>query len=87
MGTKAEQIAETEVLFCDVNQQIADTAERFGIGSADFYCECADVSCHERMEVPLDEYETVRSESARFIVGLGHEVQRVEARLRSALCR
>ena len=78
MGREDERIAETEALFRDVNEQIADTAERFDIGTADFYCECSDIACHERVEVPLDDYEEVRSESTHFIVRPGHENDRVE---------
>ena len=38
MGREHERIAETEALFRDVNEQIAETAERFEVGTADFYC-------------------------------------------------
>jgi hypothetical protein len=78
MGREAERIAETEALFRDVNEQIAETAERFDVTTADFYCECADVECHERVEVPLDDYEEVRSKSTHFIISPGHENERVE---------
>jgi hypothetical protein len=78
MGREAERIAETEALFRDVNEQIAETAERFDVPTADFYCECADVECHEHVEVPLDDYEEVRSESTHFIISPGHESERVE---------
>ena len=78
MGREDERIAETEALFRVVNEQIAETAERFEVGSADFYCECDDVTCHERVEVPLEDYEEVRSDSTHFIVRPGHENERVE---------
>ena len=78
MGREAESIAETEALFRDVNEQIAETAERFDVRAADFYCECSDVACHDRVEVPLDDYEEVRGESTHFIVSPGHEDERVE---------
>jgi hypothetical protein len=48
------------------------------VTTADFYCECADVECHERVEVPLDDYEEVRGESTHFIISPGHENERVE---------
>lgn len=78
MGREDERIAEAEALFRDVNEQIAETAERFDVSTADFYCECADVACHDRVEVPLEDYEEVRGESTHFIVFPGHENQRVE---------
>jgi hypothetical protein len=78
MGREDERIAETEALFRDVNEQIAETAERFDVSAVDFYCECSDVGCHDRLEVPLEDYEEVRSESTHFIVSPGHEDERVE---------
>ena len=78
MDREDERIAETEALFREVNEQIAETAERFDVGTADFYCECADVACYDRVEVPLEDYEEVRSESTHFIVSPGHENERVE---------
>jgi hypothetical protein len=78
MGREEERIAEIESLFRDVNEQIAETAERFDVESADFYCECDDPACHERVEVPLTDYEEVRTEATHFIVRPGHENDRFE---------
>ena len=78
MGREEERIAEIESLFRDVNEHIAETAERFDSERANFYCECDDSSCYERVEVPLDDYEEVRGESTHFIVRTGHENDRVE---------
>ena len=77
MGREEERIAEIESLFRDVNDHIAETAERFDADRANFYCECDDSSCYERLEVPLD-YEEVRGESTHFIVRSGHENERFE---------
>ena len=46
--------------------------------TAEYYCECADVERHERVEVPLDDYEEVRSESTHFLISPGHENERGE---------
>lgn len=78
MGREEERIAEIEALFRDVNEHIAETAERFDAERANVYCECADAGCHDRMDVPLDDYEEVRSESTHFLVRPGHEDERVE---------
>jgi hypothetical protein len=78
MGREEERIAEIESLFRDVNEHIAETAERFDSEHANFYCECDDSSCYERVEVPLVDYEEVRGESTHFIVRAGHENERVE---------
>jgi hypothetical protein len=67
-----------ESLFRDVNEHIAETAERFDSDAGSFYCECDDPSCGERVEVPLEDYEQVRSESTDFILKPGHENAEVE---------
>ncbi|MGH2922119.1 MAG: hypothetical protein ACRDKU_08655 [Gaiellaceae bacterium] len=67
------RIARTESLFRDVNERIAETAQRFGSDDAVFVCECADPGCGERIPAPLDEYEQVRADGVRFLVAPGHE--------------
>ena len=70
--------AQTEALFRDVNERIAESAERFDSDSAEFVCECADQACTERVEATLEEYERVRANSTRFLLRPGHEDTRVE---------
>lgn len=72
------RIAKTEAFFRNVNERIAESAERFSSGEAEFVCECHDQACVERVEVPLDEYEAVRDKATRFILLPGHEDERVE---------
>lgn len=79
MTTEEEaRIANTESVFRHVNERIAETAERFDAGDAEFVCECANADCHHRIPAPLDEYETVRTEPTRFLVAEGHEVPAYE---------
>jgi hypothetical protein len=78
VATEKQRIAETESLFREVNERIAETAERFDADEVDFQCECADVACHERVEAPLDEYERVREHATRFLIAHGHERPQVE---------
>lgn len=73
MATEINRIARTESLFRDVNERIAEVADRLGSDDAEFVCECADAGCGERVEVPLHEYEQVREDGARFLVAPGHE--------------
>jgi hypothetical protein len=72
------RIARTESLFRDVNERIAESAERFDSDRAEFVCECADQACTERVEATLDEYERVRATGTRFLLRPGHEDTRVE---------
>jgi len=74
MKTTPEEarIARTESIFRHVNEGIAETAEFFGSQKTEFVCECADPACQHRVDLPLEEYEEVRSDSTRFLVAEGH---------------
>ena len=71
-------MAKTEALFRDVNERIATAAGGFGSDDAEFVCECADPTCVERVEVPLEVYEDVRAEPTTFILATGHEEGSIE---------
>jgi len=64
--------ARTESAFREVNERIAESAERFDAGSTEFICECADPDCTHRVEASLDEYEEVREDGATFLLAPGH---------------
>jgi transcription initiation factor TFIID subunit TAF12 len=70
--------ATTEALFRDVNERIAESAERFGADPTEFVCECADVNCTHRLEATLVEYEEVRANGATFMLAPGHEQDDIE---------
>ena len=70
--------ARTESLFRDVNERIAESAQRFDAQSTQFVCECADANCTHRLEASLDEYEAVRSDGATFMLADGHEHDDIE---------
>jgi hypothetical protein len=72
------KIAHTEALFRDVNERIAESAERFDADEAEFVCECADPECAERIPAALEEYESVRANGTHFLLVPGHEDTRVE---------
>ena len=71
-------MAKTESLFRDVNERIATAAGGFGSDDAEIVCECADPTCVDRVEVPLEIYEEVRSEPTTFILAKGHEERSIE---------
>lgn len=74
-----ERIARTESVFREVNERIAEGAERFQADEAEFVCECADAGCTTRVEATLAEYESVRADGATFLLAPGHQDPRVEA--------
>jgi len=78
MDENEERIARTEALFRDVNERIAETAQRFDSEDAAFVCECADQACTERVDATLGEYERARADGTRFLMRPGHEDTRVE---------
>src|SRR5207248_5026775 len=59
LDAQEERIARNEALFREVNERIAESAQRFESHRAEFVCECADQDCTERVEATLDEYERV----------------------------
>ena len=72
--------ARNEALFRDVNERIAESAERFDAPSTEFVCECADANCAHRIEATLEEYEEVRADGATFLLVPGHahtDIERV----------
>jgi hypothetical protein len=72
MERSPEQIAKTEALFRNVNEEICDASGRFEAEIGEFVCECGDPTCTEHVEVPLTEYEHVRRHATRFVVRPGH---------------
>jgi hypothetical protein len=72
LAPSEERIGEIESLFRNVNERIANAAERYDVESAEFFCECHDPACGARVVVPLDEYERVRAESTRFVHAPDH---------------
>lgn len=83
MRSEELQIAKTESRFRDVNERIADTAERIGANEAELVCECADPECGQRIAAPLDAYEETRADGSHFLVAPGHEHREHERVLRT----
>ena len=73
-----ERRALNEALFRDVNERIAESAERFDADRTEFVCECADANCTERVPATLAEYENVRKESTTFLLASGHVEPNIE---------
>jgi hypothetical protein len=69
---RAERVAANEGAFRAVNERVEEVA-----GAVDeppeFVCECPNLSCTERLRIPVDEYERVRAHPDYFLVVPGHE--------------
>ena len=73
-----ERRATNEALFRDVNERIAESAERFEAEETEFVCECADPNCTHRVSASLAEYEEVREDPTTFLFVPGHEEDDIE---------
>ena len=73
MKSEELRIAKTESAFRDANERIAGSAEQIGLQEATLVCECADPECGHPIEAPLEDYEEVRSDGARFLIAPQHE--------------
>ena len=79
-GSKATKLGRNEALFRQVNERLKALGEGFSMVAerADFVCECADELCAEPIQLTLEEYERVRSDSRWFVVVRGHERPEIE---------
>jgi len=71
MDARYERLARKAALSRELNERMAVWSERQGIRSGEkteFYCECGDADCFARVALTRDEYEAVRTDSARFAV-------------------
>lgn len=80
MDRHLERLLRNEVVFRRVNERLKELGEAFSVvsESAQFICECSDPACTEHVEMTLDEYERVRTHSARFFMMPTHEKGEIE---------
>lgn len=79
-AAQEERLARNEAFFRDVNERINEVAARLGDDSHlyEFFCECSDASCAERIPLTLAAYEYVRADSTRFVLAPGHDRSEIE---------
>jgi hypothetical protein len=76
-----ERVGRNEALFREVNEQVESLNRAFattGEDRIDIVCECGDLTCIERLAVPVATYERVRGESTLFFVKPGHQQPEIE---------
>ncbi len=83
MGAREERLGANEALFREVNERVAELAERFSAGDTrdsrfDFNCECGKSDCTEQIALTVTEYEGLRAEATHFAVVPGHELPEIE---------
>jgi hypothetical protein len=82
MGAREERLGANEALFREVNERVAEVAERFVADEShnliNFSCECGDKACAEQIPMTAGDYEAVRADATHFAVVPGHEVPDIE---------
>ncbi|MDX6474957.1 MAG: hypothetical protein QOH95_468 [Gaiellaceae bacterium] len=81
MSERARRIGENEAIFRQVNEHVESLNRRLadvGAAELDIVCECGDITCIDRLLVPISSYEEIRSDSALFFVKRGHDLADVE---------
>ncbi len=79
MDPLEQRIAVNEALFRDVNKNIYRASADGRHDEAQFLCECGDRDCEDKVILPVDTYEAIRSNPLHFFVKPGHEIPRTEA--------
>ena len=75
---REERIIENEKLFREVNERVADIQSNFSAPDPEWVCECGDETCFEKVIVPVEEYEQIRTHDDWFVIRLGHQKPDVE---------
>ena len=74
-----ERAARNEEIFREVNERIADGAERHGVETPlSIHCECSSRTCLQMIEIAPPDYERIRGSRYRFVVLPGHEDPTIE---------
>jgi hypothetical protein len=81
MDERARRVGLNEALFRTVNDEVRDVSKRFSVVAEPMsvVCECERSDCFERVELKLDEYERIRSDSTHFVVKPRHDAPDVES--------
>ena len=81
---RAERVTLLEAAFRVANERMAHWPERHADGAtANYFCECADRGCREKIALDRDAYEAVRRVPNRFVVYPGHIVADLEEKVDS----
>ena len=83
MSAREKRLAENEAFFREINERLEEQTPD-SAPSLIVICECTDVDCAKRIQMPHADYEAVRVEPTHFLVALGHANLRVEEIVRQA---
>lgn len=80
MDAREQRLAQNEALFREINERVRELATSHGADEHvyTFFCECSNADCTLQVELSTSAYEEIRSNPARFVVAVGHELPEVE---------
>lgn len=80
MDARETRLARNEALFREINERVRDVAKTHGSDSHvyTFFCECSNTDCTLQIELTAVAYEAIRSDPARFVVAVGHELPEID---------
>ena len=80
MDERKRRVGRNEALFRQVNEELENLEQvtRITDRTLGIVCECGDLRCQERVDVPIARYEEVRGDSRLFLVIPGHEIPSTE---------
>lgn len=81
MDERTRRVGLNEALFRTVNDQVRRVGERFAVltDPLSAICECGRIDCNDRLDLPVEDYERIRSDPTLFIVRPGHVAEDVES--------
>ncbi len=87
MDERSERLAQNQTIFREVNERVAEIAHNHPVTDPiryQFFCECSDTGCVERLELTLGEYESLRAKPTWFVIAHGHEYPQIEQTIRAS---
>ena len=80
MDARERRLAENEVLFREINDQIKAAADAHGSDAHvyEFLCECSNRDCTLLIPMTVGEYYRLRGESTHFATAPGHHLPEIE---------
>lgn len=78
MPLSLQRLGRNQLIFREVNERLRDLAETAPDGKTEYLCECGDVTCTNRIELRLVQYEAVRARPNTFFMIPGHERLEIE---------
>ena len=80
MDEQTRRIGQNQALFRRVNEKLEDVNQAFALVTEtfDIVCECGDIKCMERIAMPVDVYERIRSNPNHFVVVPAHDLAAIE---------